>query len=163
MTFADEIEHLKKLRDEGALSEEEFQQAKEAKLRKERPVGDQLVEDFESFAGDENNYAMFLHLSQFCTYLAPGAGIIVPIILWVVKKDQSPTIDAHGRIVVNWLISAIIYAVLGFLLCLTVVGIVVGIPLFILLTVLGIVYPIVGGLKAQQGEVWNYPGTFRFF
>jgi hypothetical protein len=38
-------------------------------------------------------WAVFLHLSQFLSYLIPLAGVVVPLAIWLVKKDQVPGLD----------------------------------------------------------------------
>lgn len=105
------------------------------------------------------NWAMALHLSCFAGYLVPMAGFIAPIVIWQVKKEQLPGIDAHGRNVTNWLISLIIYLSISVGLCF----ILVGIPLLIVLGILMVVFPIIGGIKASNGEAWRYPFAIRFF
>ena len=37
--------------------------------------------------------------------------------------------------------------------------VVIGVPLLIVLAVAGIVFPIVGAIKANSGEFWEYPCT----
>lgn len=103
-------------------------------------------------------WAMFLHLSALAGLVVPMAGIVVPIVLWQVKKTEMPELDVHGRMVVNWMISSIIYAAVSFVLCF----ILIGIPLLMVLAVLAIVFPIIGGIKANNGEFWNYPITIKF-
>ncbi|SFI54235.1 DUF4870 domain-containing protein [Planctomicrobium piriforme] len=104
-------------------------------------------------------WAMALHLSQFATYLAPVAGIVAPIVIWQIQKDKMPELDIHGKIVVNWLISVIIYLSIGFVLTFVLIGI----PILMLVSALAVIYPIIGGIKASQGEVWRYPGSITFF
>ena len=164
MSFVDELEKLERLRANGTLTTEEFQQAKKALLERERTVserimegGESVVNGFESFVGDEKNYGMLLHLSMFCAYAAPLAGIVVPVVLWLMKKDESDVIDQHGRNVINWIITEIVLAVIFCLLSL----ILIGIPLLILLVIAAIACPIIGALKALDGEVWEYPGSFK--
>lgn len=102
---------------------------------------------------------MFLHFSTLLGLTAfPLLGFIVPVVLWQVQKDEFPVLDAHGRSVVNWMISSLIYFAISFVL----VFFVVGVPLLILLYILNIVFPLIGGLKAQKGELWEYPLTMRF-
>lgn len=104
-------------------------------------------------------WAMFLHLSLLLGYAVPVAGLVAPIIIWQIKKDEMPEIDEHGRIVVNWLISSFIYFFVSALL----VMVIIGIPLLGLLGILTIVFPVIGGIKANQGEVWPYPMSIKFF
>lgn len=102
---------------------------------------------------------MLLHLSQFCGYVVPLAGLVVPIVLWQIKKNDSQIIDRHGKVVANWMITEIILGIIFGLLCFVIIGI----PLFAALAVVAIVFPIVGAVKANNGEVWPYPCSIASF
>ena len=111
-----------------------------------------------------NTYCMLLHLSQLLGLTAiPGFGLAVPIVLWAIGKDKSAQVDLHGRIILNWIISCLIYLVAACLLCLTIIGAVVGIPALLTLWILGIVFPIIGAIKANDGVAWKYPLCISFF
>jgi hypothetical protein len=103
-------------------------------------------------------WAVFLHLSQFLSYLIPLAGVVVPLAIWLVKKDQLPGLDTHGRNVMNWLISAFIYAAVGLILAFIGIGFLILLPLGIC----AIAFPIVGAINASDGKVWRYPLSIRF-
>lgn len=107
---------------------------------------------------DQKQMGMFLHLSQLANFILPPAGIVVPIIIWQIKKDEMPALDAHGKMVVNWMISSLIYGIVSAFLALFIVGFF----LLLALGILGIVFPIVGGIKANNGEYWEYPLTIKF-
>ncbi len=112
--------------------------------------------------GDEKKTretALFLHLSQFLGYVIPVAGLVVPVIIWQVKKNELPLIDEHGKNVANWIISSLIYWVISFVL----MFVLIGIPMMIVLGILAIVFPIIGAIKGNNGEVWKYPGAIPFF
>jgi uncharacterized Tic20 family protein len=98
-------------------------------------------------------WAMFLHLSQLAGFIVPLLGLIAPVIIWQIKKEQYPALDEHGKAVINWIISELIYGAIGFVL----VFVVIGIPILAVLGVLGVVFPIIGGIKANNGELWHYP------
>lgn len=104
-------------------------------------------------------WAMIIHLSQLAGYLVPVAGFVAPIVVWQVKKDEYPELDKHGREVANWLISFVIY----FCAAMPLVLLLIGLPLIWALGVIGMIYPIIGGIKANQGEFWHYPGAIQFF
>ncbi len=103
-------------------------------------------------------WAMFLHFSLLAGFIIPIAGIAVPIVIWQIKKNELPGIDVHGKVVVNWLLTALIYGVIAMLLSFVLIGI----PLLVALAVLCTVFPIIGGIKANTGEVWKYPLSFTF-
>jgi uncharacterized Tic20 family protein len=120
--------------------------------------------------------AVLLHLSQFAGYIVFLGGMIVPILIWQLNKDKLPGIDAHGKNVVNWIISVFIYGVgclvllfvliagAGGLQALFSIGLfsLIAIPLGIILGLLSIISPIVAAIKANNGEIWQYPMAIRF-
>ena len=108
----------------------------------------------------EKQMGLILHLSQLANIVAPPAGIVAPIIIWQVKKDQMPALDAHGKMIANWIISSIIYWAVSCILLL--VFFIVLIPM-LGLVIAGIAFPIIGALKANNnGELWEYPLTIKF-
>jgi len=158
MSVADEIAKLDALRQSGAITEEEYEKLKTALLEKQVSSSPDAVHiSIPSF--NVNNWAMFIHLSQFCGYVIPLAGFIVPIVLWQLKKEEDPVIDLHGKIVANWLITEFIMAVVFVFLC----AFMIGIPLVMALAVAALALPIIGGIRANNGEAWPYPLSIRFF
>ena len=113
-------------------------------------------------ANDNRNarlWAMLLHFSLLAGFLVPLGGLIVPVVIWQLKRADVPGLDAHGKIVVNWIISEIIYAVVFLVLAFVWIGI----PLLIGLKLVSVVFPIIGGIKANEGEAWDYPLSSQFF
>jgi uncharacterized Tic20 family protein len=107
---------------------------------------------------DERQMGMFLHLSQLANVIFFPVGLVLPIVLWQTQKQKMPALDAHGKMVVNWMISSTIYAVISIVLCLVLIGIL----MLIALALVGIIFPIIGGIKANNGELWEYPLVIRF-
>jgi uncharacterized Tic20 family protein len=104
---------------------------------------------------ETRQWAMFIHFSILAGWAIPLAGLVVPIILWQIKKDELPGIVPHAHIVLNWIVSSLVYAAICFVLLIIVIG-AFG---FIALGLVTIIYAIIGGLKANEGEAWEYPGT----
>jgi len=108
---------------------------------------------------DEKQMGLLLHLSQLANILFFGVGILAPVLIWQLNKDKMPALDAHGKMVTNWMISSIIYGVMSIILIFVFfIGL---IPLFGLM-IAGIAFPIIGGIKANNGELWEYPLTIKF-
>ncbi len=105
-----------------------------------------------------NQWAMFLHFSLLAGSVVPLAGFVAPIVIWQLKKTEMPALDYHGKVAINWMLSQLIYLMVAGILTLVLIGI----PLLILVIVCGIVFPIVGGIKANDGEVWPYPLSITF-
>jgi uncharacterized protein len=158
MNLTDELQKLQELHHAGGLSDEEFVRAKAALLRGTAPPPVPCPPPAQTQEQATRQWAMFIHLSQFAGYLAPLVGLILPIVLWQIKKNELPGVDVHGKIVVNWIISEILYMIVGVILCFVCIGI----PLVIALAVVGIVFPIIGGIKANNGEVWPYPLSIKW-
>ncbi|WP_295879174.1 DUF4870 domain-containing protein [uncultured Thiohalocapsa sp.] len=152
MTIADEIERLYQLKASGAITEEEFAQAKQRVLAGALPAAPGSVE------ASTREWATFLHLSQLLGFVLPLAGLVAPLLIWQLKKDELPALDAHGKVVMNWVLSELIYLIGAALLVLVVVGV----PLLLALLVLAVVFPIIGGVKANAGELWRYPLSIDF-
>lgn len=103
-----------------------------------------------------NQWAMFIHFSILAGWVVPIGGLIVPILLWQIKKDELPGIVPHAHIVLNWIVTSLVYALICFILTFLFIGI-LG---FFVLGIATIIFAIIGGIKANAGEVWEYPGTF---
>ena len=124
-----------------------------------------------------NTYCMLLHLSQLLNFCFPPCGIIVPIVMWAIGKDKSAQVDQHGKIILNWLISLFIYVTastalaVGFSITIMVmsmgflppIGFLLLCPFLFLLTILAVVFPIIGAVKANNGIAWKYPLCISFF
>jgi len=120
------------------------------------------VQDTDVVGMKTDTYCMLLHLSQLLNYASAGVsflGLVVPIVLWAIAKDKSPQVDQHGKIALNWQISYLIYFALSGVLCIAVIGFVLLPVVFIL----GIVFPIIGAIKANEGTAWKYPLSIPFF
>ena len=107
----------------------------------------------------ERNWAMYIHFAQLLNMLFPFAGLVAVIIMWQIKKEESSYVDRHGKIVLNWMLSYFLYGIV----CLLLVYVGVGIVLLLLLKIAIFILAIVGGVKANDGIVWEYPLSIRFF
>ena len=107
---------------------------------------------------EQRQMGMFLHLAQLANVILFPVGIIVPIVIWQTQKDKIQGLDAHGKMVVNWMISSTIYAIVSIVLMFFLIGF---LTIFVV-GIMGIVFPIIGGIKANNGELWEYPLTIKF-
>jgi hypothetical protein len=101
---------------------------------------------------------MWIHFSQFAGIFIPFAGLIVPVILWQAKRGEFPDLDPHGKAVTNWVLSLVLY---GFVCLILSFGL-IGIPLLLALGIVGVVFPVIGGIKANMGEAWKNPLAIPF-
>jgi len=160
MNYQD-LELLNNLKEKGAITEEEYQKEKAKILNGEQSSyqGQQSHFVKPMTTAEINSYCMFMHLAQFGGFIIPFAGFVAPVIMWVINKDKSDVIDKNGKIILNWMLSALIYGVGSAILCLVLIGI----PLLIALGVCHIVFVIIGATRANEGKLWEYPLSIKFF
>ena len=108
---------------------------------------------------------MLCHLSALAGFVIPFGNILGPLIVWQIKKNEFPSVDIHGKAALNFQITVII-AVLaaifaGFVLMIIGIGILL---LFGALAIhfCGIIFAIIAGIKANNGEDYKYPYSFEF-
>jgi uncharacterized Tic20 family protein len=102
-------------------------------------------------------WEVLCHLSALAGYVIPFGHIIGPLVVWLLKRGESPSVDAHGKESLNFQISVTIYAAV----CMLLILVVIGIPMLILLGVISLVLVIVAAVKASSGEFYRYPLTIR--
>ncbi|MCL2906137.1 DUF4870 domain-containing protein [Shewanella fodinae] len=106
----------------------------------------------------ERDMGMLVHLATFAGYLIPFGNILGPLIVWLMKREDSAFVDACGRNTLNFQISMLIYyavaIVLAFLL--------IGFFLIGLLVLLNVIFTIIAAIKASEGKVFKYPLAIGF-
>ncbi|MCD5983358.1 MULTISPECIES: DUF4870 domain-containing protein [Pseudomonas] len=108
-------------------------------------------------AQSARQWAMLCHLSAFLGVVFPFGNLLGPLILWQMKKDSDPFIDAQGREALNFQITVAIAATVSILLMLVVIGF----ALFMLVGLGALVLTIIAGVKANEGVDYRYPFTWR--
>ncbi|MBV6683465.1 DUF4870 domain-containing protein [Bacillus sp. JRC01] len=101
---------------------------------------------------DEKLMAMLIYLTSFFTTF------IGPLIIWLMKREDSEFVDFHGKEYLNFLISYTIYSIVASLLMLILIG-------FVLLPVVGIlafILTILAAVKSYGGETYRIPTVIRF-
>ena len=114
--------------------------------------------DFRPWNMELSSYCMLMHLSQFAGVIVPFGGIALPIIMWTTNKDKSSIIDHHGKNILNWMISFYIYVSISAILILLIVGIFA----LIALCLVAVIFAIIGAIKANNKEIFNYPLSIPF-
>lgn len=106
---------------------------------------------------DDKNLAVLCHLLTFCGYVIPFGNIVGPLIIFLIKKDQSPFIREHAVEALNFQISLTLYAIISAVL----VIIVVGFLLLAAVAIVGVVFTIIAAISASEGKTYRYPLTIR--
>ena len=109
---------------------------------------------------DDRQMAMLAHL------LGALFGFLGPLIIWLTKKDTSPFVDDQGKEALNFHLTlliayaatSVIWIVFMFVTC----GFGAFLPLPLVVSVLQLVFGIIGCTKANAGETYRYPICIRF-
>ena len=85
-------------------------------------------------------------------------GFLVPLIIYLIKKDESEYIASHSRESLNFQISLMIYMLVSFILAFVVIGFF----MIIALGIFSIVVTIIASIKSYEGKHYSYPMCIRF-
>ncbi len=103
----------------------------------------------------ERNFALAMHLTPFAA-IPFQLFIFTPLVLWLVRKDESVFNDDHGREVLNMLMSGLIFTI-G-LIFIPIIGW-LALAIWYVITVVNMVR---GARAASKGEYFRYPMIIRF-
>ncbi|MDO7895610.1 DUF4870 domain-containing protein [Pseudomonas citrulli] len=106
---------------------------------------------------EARQWAMFCHLSALLGIWIPFGTLIGPLVLWQLKRETDPFIDAQGKEALNFQITVAIASAISLLLMIVVIGFF----LFGLIAIGALVLTIVAGVKANEGQPYRYPFTWR--
>lgn len=84
--------------------------------------------------------------------------LLGPLIVWLVKRGDSPEIDDHGKEALNFQISMLLYNLVAGVFCLILVGFV----FLAILWVLNAIFVVIASIQASDGKFYRYPMTIRF-
>ena len=108
---------------------------------------------------------MLCHLSALAVCIGiPFGNILGPLIIWQIKKTEFPSVDIHGKASLNFQITvtlaALVAGSVAFVLSFFCVGYFL-FPLVLLIGLAGLVFAIIAGIKANNGEDYKYPWSLE--
>ena len=108
----------------------------------------------------ENRQLLVLtHLSQLLDLVTGIGGFLVPLIIWLIKKDEVFDMDRHGKAILNFRISMFIYI----LICVPAILLFgLGILGFIVIGIFYLIFPIINAPRASNNQPPNYPLSIQF-
>jgi uncharacterized Tic20 family protein len=118
---------------------------------------------------DERTWGMFSHAGFII------GGILVPLIIYLVKKNESRFVAQNAANALNWMLTLMLILVVMMILMFVVIGIaaatqsaaamVIVIPFYLIIigiSIYNIVRGIMAMIKANKGEVATYPNSIKF-
>lgn len=107
---------------------------------------------------------MLCHLSALSGYIVPFGNALGPLLVWQIKKHEFPSVEEHGKAALNFqltvliaLFTSIIATVLLSFVC---IGFLL-IPVVVAIGLCGLIFAIIAGIKANNGEAYRYPWSLR--
>ncbi|PZR23962.1 MAG: XRE family transcriptional regulator [Flavobacterium psychrophilum] len=110
---------------------------------------------------EDRNYLMFLHLSVMSFVIIPFGNIILPLILWLNKRDKVKNVNKQGTNILNY---QLLWTVVSNALLITGAYIKINhfpnagnfIIAFFILCGLNFIYPIYAAIRISKGKVRSY-------
>lgn len=110
-----------------------------------------MMLDYKMPSNDERLLAAAIYVSSFFT------AFLGPLVIWLIKKNESSFVDYHGKEYFNFFISYSIYGIISAILIIILVGV-----LFLwAIGVLAFVFTIIAAVKAYEGKEYRFPFIFR--
>ena len=103
-----------------------------------------------------SNDRLWIVLSHLSALL--GVGIVLPLIIYLVKKDESRAVAYHAKEALNFHISVYIYIIA----CIPLMFVLIGVPLLFVIVISSFILAIVAAVRGADGVEYRYPLTMRF-
>ena len=103
---------------------------------------------------DNRQLISLTHLSQLITLAVGFGSLILPLVIWIQNKEKVSGMDIHGKSIINFQLSILIYSIIciPFILLFG-----VGILGLIVLGLVSMIFPIINAIRASNGEIPKYP------
>ena len=101
---------------------------------------------------EDTTLAVLAHLSFF------AFGIIAPLVIYLVKKDESPFTRHHAAEALNFHITVSLAAIVSAILIIVLIGVL----LLAVVLIAGGVLAVIAALAAGRREAYRYPFCLRF-
>lgn len=111
-----------------------------------------------ALSSEEKTWGMLCHLAALTGTFTLIGFVLGPLIVWILKKDQSKYVDEQGKEAMNFQISMLIYMMVSIPLMIIAIGFIT----FTIAYIADIVLSIVAAIAANEGRVYKYPFTITF-
>jgi hypothetical protein len=102
-------------------------------------------------------------MGMLCHLLVIFTGFVGPLIIWLIKKDQSPFVNQQGKEALNWALTLLILAVgMVFIAMIPILGWVIGCLGWVVYAGSNITFGILSTIAVNKGQPYRYPVCIRF-
>jgi uncharacterized Tic20 family protein len=107
------------------------------------------------------SWNMWCHLSALSALVGiPFGTVLGPLLIWQIKKHEVPSVVAHGKAALNFQLTVLLATLVVVAAAIPLMFIVVGLlllPLVFLIPVVGLIFAVIAGVKANEGQLYQYP------
>ena len=103
-------------------------------------------------SSDDRNLATVAHVLGIFT------SFVGPLIIWMIRKDQSPFVDDQGKEALNFQLTLLI----GYMISAVATVICIGPFIALGLSVVAIIFGVMAAVATNKGEAYRYPLNIRF-
>lgn len=104
---------------------------------------------------DERTMGLLSHI------LGAVTSFVGPLIIWLIKKEESPFVDDQGKEALNFQITILIgYVAAAIVTMIPVIGC-IGALLYPVFGIVSLIFGILGGIEANKGVAYRYPFALR--
>lgn len=107
---------------------------------------------------EERPWVLGAHIGTLIGYTIAFGNFLVPLFIWLNKRDQSEEISKHAKASLNFQISMAIYLIISGLLVIFLIGI----PFLFIIPLVNLICVILATIEADKGNLFNYPFTINF-
>jgi hypothetical protein len=100
---------------------------------------------------EDRTWGMICHLGGIL-------GFLIPLVLWLTKRQDSRFVDDQGKEALNFQLSLLIFDVIGVATLIIFIGVII----LLASRVIGALFAVQGAMAANKGEVYRYPYSYRF-
>ena len=108
---------------------------------------------------------MLCHLSALAGFVGvPLGNVLGPLLVWQIKKNEIPSVEIHGKAALNFQITVLLAGLVAGAVMFVGIFFCVGwflLPVVILIGLAGLIFPIIAGIKANNGEDYKYPWSLE--
>jgi hypothetical protein len=116
------------------------------------------MSDAPQVSKEEQNWAMFCHLSALAGFLIPFGNILGPLIIWLIKRADMPLVEHHGKEAINFQITVSI----AMLVCIVLMFVLVGFLLIFIVGLGALILTIMAAVNVANGKLdYRYPFALR--
>ncbi|WP_339607997.1 DUF4870 domain-containing protein [uncultured Roseivirga sp.] len=106
----------------------------------------------------ERPWVLGAHIGTLLGYTVALGSFLVPLFIWLSKKEESEVIAMHAKASLNFQLSMLLYTFIAGIG----IFILIGIPFLIIIPIVNLICVILATIEADKGGLYKYPLTINF-